>query len=94
MVSRSKIELNNERRHVENVKSIQELELAWEHYQWGERDSYVYEMTLYIPVLYSSLSTQYGFHSELENKIRIPNVNTSISPSDHVRQRTNTHSHP
>jgi hypothetical protein len=38
VVIRSKIELNNEKRYVEDVKSMQEFQLAWEHYRWGERD--------------------------------------------------------
>jgi hypothetical protein len=45
VVKQSDIELNNQRRRVENVKSMQELELAWEHYRWGERDQSVTEMT-------------------------------------------------
>ena len=38
MVIRSKIKLNNERRYVEDVKSMQELALAWDNYRFGERD--------------------------------------------------------
>jgi len=37
VVIKSKIELNNERRYVMKVKSMQELELAWDNYRWGER---------------------------------------------------------
>ena len=36
VVIRSNIELNNEIRHVENVKSMQELALAWDNYRFGE----------------------------------------------------------
>ena len=36
VVIRSKIELNNERRYVEKVKSMQELALAWDNYRFGE----------------------------------------------------------
>ena len=40
VVIRSKIELNNERRYVIKVKSMQELALAWDNYRFGERDRY------------------------------------------------------
>ena len=36
VVIRSNIELNNDIRHVENVKSMQELALAWDNYRFGE----------------------------------------------------------
>ena len=45
MVIRSKIELNNERRYVENVKSMQELALAWDNYRFGEEDEDGSELT-------------------------------------------------
>ena len=45
VVIRSNIELNNEIRHVENVKSMQELALAWDNYRFGERDGIGNEMT-------------------------------------------------
>jgi hypothetical protein len=45
VVIRSKIELNNERRYVENVESMQELALAWDNYRFGERDGIGNEMT-------------------------------------------------
>ena len=45
VVIRSKIELNNERRYVKHVKSMQELALAWEYFRWGEEDEDGYEMT-------------------------------------------------
>ena len=45
VVIRSNIELNNEIRHVENVKSMQELALAWDNYRWGEEDEDDIEMT-------------------------------------------------
>jgi hypothetical protein len=45
VVIRSKIELNNKKRYVFWVKSMQELELAWEYYWFGERDQSVTEMT-------------------------------------------------
>ena len=45
VVIRSNIELNNEIRHVENVKSMQELALAWDNYRWGEEDVHGGEMT-------------------------------------------------
>ena len=45
VVIRSKIELNNKKRYVFGVKSMQELELAWEYYWFGERDQSVTEMT-------------------------------------------------
>ena len=41
----SKIELNNERRDVFDIKSIQELALAWDNYRWGEEDEDDIEMT-------------------------------------------------
>ena len=40
VVIRSKIELNNEIRIVADVKSMQELALAWDNYRFGERDRY------------------------------------------------------
>ena len=45
VVIRSKIELNNERRYVEKVKSMQELALAWDNYRFGERDGICNKMT-------------------------------------------------
>jgi hypothetical protein len=45
VVIRSKIKLNNERRYVEDVESMQELALAWDNYRLGERDRYNGEMT-------------------------------------------------
>ena len=45
VVIRSKIKLNNERRYVQKVKSMQELALAWEYYRWGEEDMFGLEMT-------------------------------------------------
>jgi hypothetical protein len=45
VVIRSKIELNNERRYVEDVKSMQELALAWDNYRLGEKNRYGDEMT-------------------------------------------------
>ena len=45
MVIRSKIELNNERRAVKYVRSMQELALAWDNYRWGERNRYGDELT-------------------------------------------------
>ncbi|WP_205580093.1 ankyrin repeat domain-containing protein, partial [Pseudomonas aeruginosa] len=45
VVIRSKIELNNKRRNVEKVKSMQELALAWDNYRWGEEDMFGLEMT-------------------------------------------------
>ena len=45
MVIQSKIELNNEKRYVYEIKSMRELESAWEHYRWGERDVCGYEFT-------------------------------------------------
>jgi hypothetical protein len=45
VVIRSKIELNNERRYVKYVKSMQELALAWDNYRWGERNRYGDELT-------------------------------------------------
>jgi hypothetical protein len=38
VVKQSDIELNNEIRHVQNVKSMQELELAWDNYRFGEKN--------------------------------------------------------
>ena len=38
VVIQSKIELNNERRYVDFVKSMQELELAWDNYRFGEKN--------------------------------------------------------
>ena len=38
VVIRSKIELNNEKRFVEDVKSKREAALAWDNYRFGERD--------------------------------------------------------
>ena len=40
MVIRSKIKLNNERRYVEDVESMQELALAWDNYRFDEEDEY------------------------------------------------------
>ena len=40
VVIRSKIELNNKKRYVKHVKSMQELALAWDNYRFGERDRY------------------------------------------------------
>ena len=45
VVIRSKIELNNKRRYVEDVKSMQELALAWDNYRLGEKNRYGDEMT-------------------------------------------------
>ena len=45
VVIRSKIKLNNERRYVIKVKSMQELALAWANYRFGERDGIGNEMT-------------------------------------------------
>ena len=45
VVIRSKIELNNERRYVIKVKSMQELALAWDNYRFGEEDMFGLEMT-------------------------------------------------
>ena len=45
VVIRSKIKLNNERRNVQKVKSMQELALAWDNYRWGEEDEDDIEMT-------------------------------------------------
>jgi len=45
VVIRSNIELNNEERYVEDVKSMQEVELAWDNYRWGEEDVHGGEMT-------------------------------------------------
>ena len=40
VVNRSKIKLNNKKRYVIKVKSMQELALAWDNYRFGERDRY------------------------------------------------------
>ena len=40
VVIRSKIELNNKRRNVVKIESMQELALAWDNYRFGERDRY------------------------------------------------------
>jgi len=45
VVIQSKIELNNKKRYVEYVKSMQELALAWDNYRWGEEDVHGGEMT-------------------------------------------------
>jgi hypothetical protein len=45
VVIRSKIELNNKKRYVKHVKSMQELALAWDNYRWGERDMFGDEFT-------------------------------------------------
>ena len=45
VVIRSKIELNNKRRYVEDVKSMRELALAWDNYRLGEKNRYGDEMT-------------------------------------------------
>jgi hypothetical protein len=45
VVKQSKIELNNKKRYVYDVKSIPELESAWEYYRWGERERSGSEMT-------------------------------------------------
>jgi hypothetical protein len=45
VVIRSKIELNNKIRNVFEIKSMQELALAWEYFRWGEEDEDGYEMT-------------------------------------------------
>ena len=45
VVIRSKIELNNEERYVDEVESMQELALAWEYYRFGEEDMFGLEMT-------------------------------------------------
>ena len=45
VVLRSKIKLNNEKRNVFEIKSMQELELAWVHYRFGEVDRDGLEMT-------------------------------------------------
>jgi len=45
VVKQSDIELNNKRRYVEDVKSMQELALAWEYFRWGEEDRFGGEMT-------------------------------------------------
>jgi hypothetical protein len=45
VVIRSKIELNNEERDVSDVESIRELEIAWEHYRFGEKNMRGRELT-------------------------------------------------
>ena len=45
VVKQSDIELNNEIRNVEKVKSMQELALAWDNYRFGEEDEDGCEMT-------------------------------------------------
>jgi hypothetical protein len=45
VVIRSKIKLNNKKRYVIKVKSMQELALAWDNYRFGEEDEYGYELT-------------------------------------------------
>ena len=45
VVIRSKIKLNNKKRYVHEIKSMQELELAWEHCRWGEEDMFGLELT-------------------------------------------------
>jgi hypothetical protein len=45
VVKQSKIELNNKKRYVYDIKSIPELELAWDNYRWGERDRFGLEIT-------------------------------------------------
>ncbi len=45
VVIRSKIELNNKKRYVIKVKSMQELALSWDNYRFGEEDEYGYELT-------------------------------------------------
>ena len=40
VVIRSKIELNNKRRYVFEIKSMQELALAWDNYRFGEKNRY------------------------------------------------------
>jgi hypothetical protein len=45
VVIRSKIELNNERRYVVEIESMQELALAWEYYRFGEEDEDGCELT-------------------------------------------------
>ena len=45
VVIRSKIELNNKRRNVVKIESMQELALAWDNYRWGERDRFGVEFT-------------------------------------------------
>jgi len=45
VVIRSKIKLNNERRYVYEIESMQELEIAWKYYPWGERDRFGRELT-------------------------------------------------
>ena len=45
VVKQSDSELNNEIRNVFDIKSIQELALAWDNYRWGEEDEDDIEMT-------------------------------------------------
>jgi len=45
VVNRSNIELNNKRRIVEDVKSMQELALAWDNYRFGEKSMRGGELT-------------------------------------------------
>ena len=45
VVIRSKIKLNNKKRYVYEIKSMQELELAWEHCRWGEKNMFGIELT-------------------------------------------------
>jgi hypothetical protein len=45
VVIQSKIELNNERRYVYEIKSMQELELAWDNYRLGEKNRFGSELT-------------------------------------------------
>jgi len=45
VVIRSNIELNNERRYVQKVKSMRELALAWDNYRFGEEDEDGSELT-------------------------------------------------
>jgi hypothetical protein len=45
VVIRSKIELNNKRRNVVKIESMQELALAWKYYPWGEIDRFGRELT-------------------------------------------------
>jgi len=45
VVIQSKIELNNKIRNVFEIKSMQELALAWDNYRWGEEDMFGDEFT-------------------------------------------------
>ena len=45
VVKQSDSELNNEIRNVFDIKSIQELALAWDNYRWGEEDMFGLEFT-------------------------------------------------